>query len=241
MHIHTHTIHLFWSLWGPQHTRDITMPSQYWRPLFPSPLSLSSQVSSWPTSQVAASAMASFRRWCHGRFAPLKALYFFTRLSSCSPTQWPRLLSSLPLTSLFPTAKSLTPFSPTRSTPPPPLFHKLCTSMSNKDMWCYHLGNQLSTLVFSSLFCNQFGWWGHPMLFLILRPIRFYMFWKPCWLSNLCFKFLLTLFHHPSFFYSFQLFPFYYYSTQSYLLPADSPLAEHTLFALLLQIVSYYW
>lgn len=89
---------------APSHTRDVAIPSLMLETLFPPPPSLSSLVSSWPTSLVATSAMTSLHRWCHGRFAPLKA-------------KWLRLLPSLPLTFLFPTANSLTPSSPASFTP----------------------------------------------------------------------------------------------------------------------------
>ena len=111
---HTHSLHIhaftqpgsFDLREAPLCTCDVTTPTPFgcWTPNFsphPSP-----RPSSPPDQQarVATPAMTSFHRWCHGGFALLKALYSL----ACPPPP------SGPLPPLFPTARSLTPSSPTR-------------------------------------------------------------------------------------------------------------------------------
>ncbi len=157
---------------APPHTHAMQpCPLGCWRPS----LSLSSLVSTWPTSLVPTSAMTSFHRWCHGRFAPLKGLLFLHP----SSLLFTHPVASLPvLTYLFPTTMSLTPSSPAGYTPSLPVFHKPHTSLSNKGMWSCHLSNQPVTPS-SSHACDSFSQWGHLLSnfqfqFLIVLPARLY-------------------------------------------------------------------
>ena len=81
--------------------------------------------------------MTSFHRWCHGRFALLKALYSF----ACSSPPLPPPTGPSPLSH----SEEPDPFLTYTLHSPPP------SSPSNKGMWGYHFSNQLLPLLSSSL------------------------------------------------------------------------------------------